>query len=177
MRYGTWRGRRALKGLGYAIIGTGFTGRGLTRAFIAGIKGSVKLAGLSWRAAKKTGRFSRDTANFARYLIKGEERNVEEEFHQSIFAASVYGIGKSLLEMEGTKEEFLQLWEGAEKELSNINSNLASLQNVEDMDEYAKEYFLKICAAFYREEALLCNYDQFEAQIRKKYLDDGYSPH
>lgn len=184
LSYGSSEEKRRLKGLGtIALFGTYMTGRMIYRALRGGIKGSIWLGkqaikgGIVATKYVKDGKLKkllRDSSVYISKLVKGEERNIEEELHQASAAAASFQLGKvveSLVNSEIREDQFMS---ATESRMQYFDGQLSSLTQMNDIDEEAKKFLQQAGSQLTASLVSLAEHEGLELNIRRKSFGEVY---
>ncbi len=174
MSLGAYSEVHPLKGSGYITLGLGYSGVGLLRLLRSGIKGSIKLGKMGWKAGKKGGELAKDASKQVRALIKGEERNLEEELHQTSAAAASYELAREFEELSDVEIRIEQSKKEADLYLEELDDYLSSLSKFEDIDKHVRDYIVWVVNGMYKVNFRLVNYEELEVKIRRAHFEKTY---
>jgi len=170
---GRYEERRRIKGLGSIILGAGgFTGRGLYSILKGGVKGSIKL-GKMFKAVGNS-KFAKDTSNYFKRLIKGEERNIEGQLHQTATAAASLDLANVIGKLANSELNEHAAIEKTEKRIDQLGTELQSLSSLERIDEASIRFVSEIGKQITSSLVQLAHDENLELNTRKRAFDEVY---
>ena len=178
LRYGSRSERRAFRGLGSIMLGIGLlTGIRLFRGLRSMAKGSVRLGRFAVKAGKKGGKLAKDVGIYTSKLIRGEEKNIEAQLHESAGAAASIElatvIGK-LADAELNEHKSKRSIETRIKFLDSQLAEYASFQNMESIDEEARQFLVGVGNQITGALIELAHHENYEVNIRKTSFNHAY---
>jgi hypothetical protein len=169
---GTRAERTAIKHLG--TISLAISGRGLLRLFRWGIKGSGKLARMGKKAGRKAGKLGKNYAIYVSKLIKGEQENIEVEFHEASAAAASVELANVIGKLSNAEIRDRDAKKSIELRIRLLAADLESLANRNEIDAEAHKFIQAVAAQIISGLVNLAHHEEFETQARKKSFKEVY---